>query len=712
VPNTYVSFTADSTNDANLTEYTIPFKFLNAEDVKVRSINTANEAVLQWIYVPIATWNTNLVDGETSYPFGYYSIVFESGVNKIKFAPVRPLTIGSGSSTFQEFSITIYRRTATTNSTYFSNGSPIQASDLNAILLQSLYNSEEALEAIDSVNTIDLASKLNLRVETTGDTLTGSLNFSNVGSLTQLQSVSVNSAGGGGVSTPRVTLTGGTILNVPTPVLASDAVNKAYVDGLTLNGGSAPVIADDSITETLLRKVAGQEAVTTDTIRSNSVTTAKLITFAVTADKLGGGSVINSKIANGAVTSAKLGANAVTSVAINDGAVLEAKIATGAVTNTKLGANSVTADKILDGTITSAKLANQTLIGGTLILDNSIPASKLQYSGITYDPSTLGSTHSTINTTAGTINAFNATINANNLYKKQILTLNESNEVNAGTLTLASGSVKSDPNTTILPSTLNQFTGTIPELTFFTTGVNDGHYAYKIQAKNPNLLGNKFGRTLMKWQGRRGTQYGSDYVNSGTSKYPTFFFKQIANIPFNYVVYNENPEISLVGTPIVPLATSGEIVFNNSGNNTEKKFLITLTGFATTARVGASLYIKPISDSYSFQGSPYTTPKSVISIILTNAYTNTPDKYSYRTFSATTIFTLQAGTTVNFPVQYYYHDVNQQAPPTNIPCGFGYGMESYPDDFYIPPAWTGNLGGAYPNTWNDSIVDLLIERIQ
>jgi len=710
VPNTYVSFTADSTNDANLTEYTIPFKFLNAEDVKVRSINTVSEAVLQWIYVPIATWNTNLVDGETSYPFGYYSVVFENGVDKIKFAPVRPLTIGTGSSTFQEFRITIYRRTATTNSTYFSNGSPIQASDLNAILLQSLYNSEEALEGIDSVNTIDLASKLNLKVETTGDILTGSLNFSNVGSLTQLQSVSVNSAGGGGVSTPRVTLTGGTILNVPTPVLASDAVNKAYVDGLTLNGGSQPVIADDSITETLLRKVSGQEAVTTATIRSNSVTTDKLITFAVTAEKLGGGSVINSKIANGAVTSAKLGANSVTSVAINDGAVLEAKIATGAVTNTKLGANSVTADKILNGTITSAKLANQTLDGSTVILNNSIPASKLQDSGITYGPSTLGSTHSTINTTAGTINAFNATINANNLYKKQILTLNESNEVNAGTLTLASGSVKSDPSTTILPSTLNQFTGTIPELTFFTTGVTDGHYFYKIQAKNPNLLGKQSGRTLMKWQGRQGGQYGSNF---NTNKFPTFFYKQIANIPFNYVVYNENPEISLVGTPYIPLTTSGEIVFNNSAGN-EKKYLITLTGFATTTRNGATLYIKPISDSYIFQGSPYTAPKSVISVIFTNVYTDTPDYYSYRTFSATTIFTIPGATTLSFPVQYYYFDVANQAPPTNIPCGFGYGMESGAgiSSTQVPPAWTGNLGSGHPNTWNESIVDLLIERIQ
>jgi hypothetical protein len=710
VPNTYVSFTANSTNDANLTEYTIPFKFLNAEDIKVRSINTANEAVLQWIYVPIATWNTNLVDGETSYPFGYYSIVFENGVDKIKFSPVRPLNSLSGTG-FQEFVITIYRRTATTNSTYFSNGSPIQASDLNAILLQSLYNSEEALEGIDSVNTIDLASKLNLRVETTGDTLTGSLNFSNVGSLTQIQGIQLNASGGGAVSTPRVVLTGGTIQNVPTPALDSDAVNKAYVDGLTLNGGSAPVIADDSITETLLRKVVGEEAVTTATIRPFAVTNIKLGSGSVTPEKLSNNSVIGLKIATGAVTSAKLGASAVTSVAINDGAVLEAKIGTGAVTNTKLGANSVTADKILDGTITSAKLANQTLIGSTVILDNSIPASKLQNSGITYDPSALNSTHSQINTTASTINAFNATINANKLYSKQTLTLNESNEVNAGTLTLASGSVKSDPNTTILPSTLNQFTGTIPELTFFTAGVNDGHYFYKIQAKNPNLLGNKFGRTLMKWQGRQGGQYGSNF---NTNRFPTFFYKQIANIPFNYVVYNENPEISLVGTPYIPLTTSGEIVFNNSGNNSEKKFLITLTGFATTTRNGATLYIKPISDSYIFQGSPYTAPKSVISVIFTNVYTDTPDYYSYRTFSATTIFTLQAGTTVNFPVQYYYFDVANQAPPTNIPCGFGYGMESGAgiSSTQVPPAWTGNLGSGHPNTWNESIVDLLIERIQ
>ena len=708
MPNTYVSFTADSTNDANLTEYTIPFKFLNAEDVKVRSINTANEAVLQWIYVPIATWNTNLVDGETSYPFGYYSVVFENGVDKIKFSPVRPLNVISGTG-FQEFSITIYRRTLTTNSTYFSNGSPIQASDLNAILLQSLYNSEEALEGVDSVNTIDLASKLNLKVDKTGDTLTGTLNFSNVGELLQVSRLQVKTTGDG-VATPRVFLQGGTIQNVPTPALASDAVNKAYVDGLTLNGGSAPVIADDSITETLLRKVAGEEAVTTATIRPLNVTNAKLASSSVSVDKLATNAVTGVKIATGAVTSAKLGTSAVTSVAINAGAVLEDKIGTGAVTNTKLSTNAVTADKILDGTITSAKLANQTLDGTTLILDNSIPSSKLKTSGITYGPSVLSSTHSVINTTANSINAFNATINANNLYSKQTLTLNESNEVNAGTITLAAGSVKSDPNATILPSTLNQFSGTIPELQFFTSGVTDGHYFYKIQAKNPNLLGNKFGRTLMKWQGRTGTQYGSNF---NTNKYPTFFYKQIANIPFNYVVYNENPEISLNGTPTTPLTTSGEIIFNNSGGN-EKKYLITLTGFATTARNGATLYIKPISDSYIFQGSPYTAPKSVISVIFTNVYTDTPDYYSYRTFSATTIFTLPGATTLNFPVQYYYFDVANQAPPTNIPCGFGYGMESGAgiSSTQVPPAWTGNLGAGHPNTWNESIVDLLIERIQ
>lgn len=709
MPNTYVSFTANSTNDTDLTEYTIPFKFLNAEDVKVRSINTANEAVLQWIYVPIATWNTNLVNGETSYPFGYYSIVFENGVNKIKFSPVRPLNVITGTG-FQEFSITIYRRTATTNSTYFSNGSPIQASDLNAILLQSLYNSEEALEGIDSVNTIDLASKLNLKVDKTGDTLTGTLNFSNVGELLQVSRLQVKTSGDG-VATPRVFLQGGTIQNVPTPALASDAVNKAYVDGLTLNGGSQPVIADDSITETLLRKVAGEEAVSTSTIRFGAVTNQKINTGAVTSDKLGSNSVIGIKIATGAVTSAKLGASAVTTAAINDGAVIEAKIATGAVTNTKLGTSAVTADKILDGTITSAKLANQTLDGTTLILDNSIPSSKLKNSGITYGAGSLDFAQMTINCpTATTINAPNATINTNNLYKKQTLTLNESNEVNAGTLTLASGSVKSDPNTTILPSTLNQFTGTIPELTFFTTGVTDGHYFYKIQAKNPNLLGNKFGRTLMKWQGRQGGQYGSNF---NTNKFPTFFYKQIANIPFNYVVYNENPEISLVGTPYIPLTTSGEIVFNNSAGN-EKKYLITLTGFATTTRNGATLYIKPISDSYIFQGSPYTAPKSVISVIFTNVYTDTPDYYSYRTFSATTIFTIPGATTLSFPVQYYYFDVANQAPSTNIPCGFGYGTESGAgiSSTQVPPAWTGNLGSGHPNTWNESIVDLLIERIQ
>lgn len=691
--NTYVTFSTDATNP--ITEYVIPFKFLKEEDVKVRSSTIANTAFTDWIYIPIATWNTNLVDGETAYPFGYYSVTFENGVNKIKCAPARPSLTGSVTI----FSVTLYRRTNTTNSTYFSNGSPIQASDLNAILLQSLYNSEEALEAIDSINSIDIATTLNSKVNKAGDVLTGSLFLSGTGAITGATQLQLQS-NGGGVTAPRVILQGGTIQGVPTPAYDTDAVNKAYVDTLSLPG--TPItIADDSVTSEKLRKVAGEEAVTSTAIRALAVTSTKIASNAVTNDKIFQNAVSSVKIATGAVTSSKIAANAVTSATINAGAVIEDKIATGAVTNTKLGSNAVTNDKILTGTITSDKLANQTLDGATLIANASIPASKLNNSGLSWGVNSFNLDKTYVYTTAELIDAPSATINANNVIKKESLSYLGSQAVNNGRLALLDGSFKANASVPISSATLQQFQGVVPTFSVDTTPDGNGYYSYSITAENPYLLGKPFARTLIKWQGRAVSQ--NDYGSPNGNKRPTFFYKQIANIPFNYIIDNENPEISLNGTPLDPLTTSGEIVFNNSGKPA-KKYFIRLSGFATSTRSGW-LYIKTIGDLY-FANPPVnnSAPK-----VLGGFFFDSTNRYRF--FNISSVFNMPANTISSFPVQYYYSDSLNSAPTSSDTCGFGFGV-----DVFIPTS--GVL--AAPSDWmagteyrfNDSIVDLVIERIQ
>jgi hypothetical protein len=697
VPNTYVTFV--DTSSSGQTEYTIPFTFLQPSDVKVTSrVTSGGGTATIWTYVPINIWNNNLVDGETSYGFGTYSVTFENGVNKIKYSRVRSNVSGGVVS----FNITIYRRTAYLNSTYFSNGSPIQASDLNSVLLQNVYTLEETIEAVDAITTFDLSAQLSNKVSKTGDTLTGTLFLSGTGAITGATQLQLESTGLG-VTTPRVVLQGGTIQNVPTPAYSGDAVNKAYVDGLTLNGGSQPVITDDFITAEMLRKVTGEEAVTTTSIRNLAINSLKLGNNSVTADKIGSLQVTNAKLATASVTSAKIGTSAVTTPAINDGAVTEAKIASLAVTTPKIANSAITNDKILAGTITSDKLSNQTLDGATLIANNSIPSSKLQNSGISWNNNQVYIDRTYIDTTATEITATGGTLTINKLIKNENLTFLESEGVNQGLLSVLKGSIKSNDGVAINSTTISQFDGGIATLSINPNAIN-GFYGYNIVVKNPNLLGKPFARTLFKMQGRETTinSLGSPISN----KFPTFFYKTIANIPFNYIIDNENPEITLNGVPFSPLTSSGEIIFNNLGNtNRPKKYLITLSGYATSQREGY-LYIKSIGDDY-YNGATYA-PKSIEKIFFPQATLTTARKIP---FNVKTIFNLPGNSTITAPVQYFYTDNTAGTPNQSLACGFGIGIDiATPTSgaFAPPSTWAGVAG---QERSNDSIVDLLIERI-
>jgi hypothetical protein len=699
VANSYVSFSTTSAD--GLKEYTFPFNFLRPEHIKVVSVRSAvypvlNAQTINWTYIPETTWNSNLVNGETSYPFGNYSVVFENGVNKIKFPPAEP----SGTIT-TTFTITIYRRTTAIVNNYFSNGSPIQASDLNAVLLQSLYNSEEALDAIDSVNAVNLASSLAQKFDKSGGLLTGGIQFNPFSAITGVTSLTTSSSGSG-VTTSQVSLLGGTIRNVPTPAYDTDVANKAYVDSLTLSGGSQPVISNDSITSEFLRKVVGEEAVTTTAIRSQAVTDVKLATNAVTTAKIATGAVSGVKILTGAVTAEKIDANAVTSVAINNGAVTADKIATGAVTTAKLASSSVTNDKILDGTITSAKFAGGTLYGGSVLDNNSVPYTKLQDFSGSWSPTLLNLNQTGINFTGTYINALTATMTAQGVIEKTPLNYYATEQLNAGRLVLKTGGIK--PNFGVSQGTISSLDGTIPTLEIDSTADGNGYYSYNIVAKNPALLGKQGGITLMKWQDR----YAGSYPQYGSGQlgyvYPTFFYKTISNIPFNYVIENENPEISLTGTTEVPLTTSGNIVFNNLGQ-VAKKYLITLVGSAQCIRSTGLLYLKPISDSYyEPQTSQISVPKSVARVAF--------DATQYRVFNISTILNVPNNTSLSFPVQYYYTDNNNSTPTANTVCGFGRGADyliSSATPYPGPPVeWRGDT----LNRWNESIVDLIIQRLK
>jgi hypothetical protein len=124
--------------------------------------------------------------------------------------------------------------------------------------------------------------------------------------------------------------------------------------------------------ESVVAEKIGKEAVETEKIKNESITSAKLATGSVTATKIGAESVETGKIKEGAVTEAKLGAAAVTEAKIGpeavatgkikNEAVIAEKIGTGAVTETKLGTESVTSAKLKTGAVTEAKIGAEAVV--------------------------------------------------------------------------------------------------------------------------------------------------------------------------------------------------------------------------------------------------------------------------------------------------------------------------------------------------------------
>ena len=160
-----------------------------------------------------------------------------------------------------------------------------------------------------------------------------------------------------------------------TKELLDEKVNKTDQLGTTQiadNAVTTEKLADESVTTGKL----DDGAVTAEKIADSSVDTAKIKENAVTNEKLADQSVDNSKIASDAVTYDKIKNGSVIPDKIGEGAVTTEKIETKAVTNEKIGDSAVDGRTIQEGVVQTKHLANESVTNAKIATD-SISRDKL-----------------------------------------------------------------------------------------------------------------------------------------------------------------------------------------------------------------------------------------------------------------------------------------------------------------------------------------------
>lgn len=118
--------------------------------------------------------------------------------------------------------------------------------------------------------------------------------------------------------------------------------------------------------------IPDDDSIDTGKLKTDAVTTAKIIDAAVSTPKLQTDSVIAAKIITGAVQTPKLDTDAVTA----------SKIITGAVQTAKIDTDAVTAAKIINAAISTAKLQTDS-VSSAAILGRSVSDTKLTTTGVT-----------------------------------------------------------------------------------------------------------------------------------------------------------------------------------------------------------------------------------------------------------------------------------------------------------------------------------------
>lgn len=698
MPNTYINTTIDS--GASQKEIQITFPFLNKTDVKVKSLRTlplpAQTNVLNWTYYDEDTFNSYIVNGETTLPFGSYTIVFENGVNKVKFSPAVP--INSSNNLIQTgYSITIFRQTSNNNNLQFTNGSPIQSSDLNYLLLLLTYSNEENNEAINLLSPFDYSTSLNNKFDKTGGNITGGINVSGSGNFGS--SVSC------GALTPSSVLLpsdlSGTIRNVPIPAYPNDAVNKSYVDALSLPG--TPItINDDSVTAEKLRKVAGEQAVTTATIRDSAVTNSKLNNSSVTSTKIATSAIATQNIADNAITGVKIADNNINEAHLVSNCVSSSKLQNNSVTTDKISNNAITTSKIASGAVTADKLALGQISGETLI-DNTITSRKLQTSGISWASNQPTSANPVALTQNGEVTITNGNIDANSSdLKIKDLTRFPSSFVQAQAIANNDEIILEE--NAIFPTnnlfnfwTLQNYDNQPLVFRANVDGVTrkEGYLNFNIAVKS-KLSSNIFGTTiiqllrpLVSTSGRAGASYANNVIN----------YKTISDIPFQKILtINGNPHISL--NP-----ATGSIIFGSIPE--PARYLIRVSGAARSTRATGGLTIVPPTDK-----KPGTNiPLSVETV--------TFDSGQVSHFTISSILSLGANDPITTSVQYYYTDSSATAPLAGdvswVEAGQWHGI-SGPFGSYLPSEWYNSWieissNGQSVVVINDPRVECVIQRV-
>ena len=157
--------------------------------------------------------------------------------------------------------------------------------------------------------------------------------------------------------------------NLTTDDLKDNIITSAKIVGDAVNSAH---IADGAVGSSELQS----DSVGTTQIKDNAVTSAKIAADAVGSAQISDGAVGASEIAADAVRAAQIQAGAVGSSEIAADAVGAAQIADGAVGSAALAADSVGAAQIADGAVGSAALAADS-VGSVQISDGAVGASEI-----------------------------------------------------------------------------------------------------------------------------------------------------------------------------------------------------------------------------------------------------------------------------------------------------------------------------------------------
>lgn len=123
-------------------------------------------------------------------------------------------------------------------------------------------------------------------------------------------------------------------------------------------------------------------AVDTDKLASDAVSSVKILPLSVTTSKIAESAINTSKIASAAVDTNKIASDAITTIKILNGAVTTPKVIDSAIDTAKIATDSVSTAKILNRSVTAAKVGSGSATSGyVLTADGSGNASFLAASG-------------------------------------------------------------------------------------------------------------------------------------------------------------------------------------------------------------------------------------------------------------------------------------------------------------------------------------------